>query len=218
MSQTAIASGTVTEKFPLPIQNAPSDTAEEEPRPRQWTRAEYYRAAEKGIFHPDERLELIRGEIFRMSPQLKLHVSGVYRSTDVFTAMVDKVTRHVRAQAPITLRNNTEPEPDVVVVQGHPSEFVKRDCTSKDVSLLLEVSDATVYFDRNRKAQIYAEDGITDYWLLNVRARQLEVRRDSQNGVYQTKTVYGETESVAPLFAPQTLVAVVDILPPVLVP
>lgn len=221
MSQTAIAAGAVSEKFPLP-QAIESDISDEEPRPRLWTREEYYRAAEKGIFHPEERLELIRGEIFRMSPQQKPHVSGIYRSSHVFEAIVeqmaDGVTRHVRAQAPITLRNDTEPEPDVVVVQGHPNDYVIRDCGSTDVLLLVEVSDATLSYDRNRKAAIYAEDGIADYWVLNLRVRQLEVRRDPQNGGYQTKNVHNENESVAPLFAPQNPVLISDVLPPILVP
>ena len=194
----------------------------DQPRARLWTREEYYRAAETGIFHPEERLELVRGEVFRMSPQQKPHVGGVYRSTHVFEAMVEQMTdgvlRYVRSQAPVVLRNDTEPEPDVVVALGKSEDYELRDCLSTDVLLLIEVSDATLSYDRNRKAQIYAENGITDYWVLNLRARELEVRRDPQNGVYQTKTIYKEAETVAPLFAPQNAVLVSDLLPRVLVP
>lgn len=201
------------------VEDVPFD---EEPRARLWTRAEYHHADEDGIFGPDERLELIRGEIVRMSPQQKPHVGGVYRSSHVFEdvveAMTDGVARHIRSQAPIVLSNNTEPEPDVAVVLGNHEDYELRDCTGRDVLLLIEVSDKTLSYDRNRKAQIYAEEGIADYWVLNVRGRQLEIRRDPQNGVYQTITAYNETESVTALFAPQILVAVFDLLPRVLVP
>ena len=196
----------------LALHEAEGDN-QNEPRPRLWTTAEYYRAAELKLFHPEERLELIRGEIFRMSPQLRPHVSGVYYSSHVLEKMTDGVTCHVRTQAPITLQNNTEPEPDVAVVSGGPEDYEQSDCPAKNVLLLLEVSLSTLSFDRNRKAKIYAEDGIMDYWVLNVRARQLEVRRDAQNGVYQTVVVYGETESVAPLFAPQVQILVSELLP-----
>ena len=208
---------TATEKD-LGLHEASQTYQDVEPRPRLWTTKEYYRAAELGLFHPEERLELIRGEILQMSPQLRPHVSGVYYSGHTLEKMTDGRTRHVRTQAPITLQNNTEPEPDVVVVQGSPEAFEQNDCTSKDILLLVEVSVSTLSFDRNRKAKIYAEDGIADYWVLNVLARQLEVRRDAANGVYQTKVIYGETESVAPLFAPQTPVLVSDLLPRVAVP
>ena len=218
MSQILSQAPPVASDKDFALHGANRDYADETPRPRLWTTDEYYRAAELGIFKPEEKLELIRGEILHMSPQLKPHANGIMRADFLFMTFVDGKIRCVRVQLPITLSNNTEPEPDVAVVSGGLDDYETKHPSASDVLLLLEVSDKTLSYDRNRKAQIYAEDGIADYWLLNLRARQLEVRRDPQNGVYQNQKTYNETESIAPLFAPQTPVLVSDLLPRNLVP
>src|SRR5437660_9775379 len=79
-------------------------------RPRRWTRAEYHRAADLGLFQPDERLELLDGEIFkRMSPQNPPHAYSVLSSRDLL-AIAFGPDHHVRPQLPLILNDESEPE------------------------------------------------------------------------------------------------------------
>src|SRR5438445_8736808 len=86
-------------------------------RSRRWTRKEYYRAAELGLFRPDERLELLDGEIVRKMTQKPPHASVVARAAEIL-AQAFGPGIHVRPQLPLILNNWSEPEPDAVVVPG----------------------------------------------------------------------------------------------------
>ena len=183
-------------------------------RPRRWTRDEYYRAAEVGLFRPEERLELLDGEILeKMSPHKELHAFGV---TQVGRIVGDTFGpgHHVRQQLPIILNDASEPEPDAVVVPGEPADYLRSHPRAADVRLLIEVSDTTLRLDRERKLKAYARAGIAEYWILNLLQRQLEVYRDPSGARYRSVTVYRGEQSVAPLAAPQSAVRVSDLLPP----
>ena len=189
--------------------------------PRRWTIPEYHLAAERGVFTPDERLELIRGEILKKLPQNPAHRTAL-RNTAKTLERVLGAGFEVFSQAPFVASADTEPEPDVFVVPGDADDYASRDIQPSDVVLLVEVSDTTLGFDRGRKAAVYADAGIADYWILNVRERCLEVRREpaalSAGGPiafgYQTITVFQEPDEVAPLASPDRPVRVADLLPP----
>jgi Uma2 family endonuclease len=183
-----------------------------EPAVRRWTVAEYHRAAEMGIFGPEERLELIKGEIFRMSPQNGPHATG----STLAESAIQEVFRAgyvVRIQKPLTLGGHSEPEPDIAVVRGKARDYLKAHPTMAE--LVVEVADSSLQFDRGEKAEVYARAGIPDYWILNVLERMLEVYRDPDPGAgeYRTITRYVENDTVSPLAAPKARLAVRDLLP-----
>ena len=68
-------------------------------------------------------------------------------------------------------------------------------------------------YDRNTKSKMYAENGIAEYWIVNLRSRKLEVFRQPEADAYVDLRWYDETEAVAPLVAPGALVRVADLLP-----
>ena len=115
-------------------------------------------------------------------------------------------------QVPMHAASGLEPEPDVTVLAGVPDSYPSTPRPA-DVLLLVEVSLSTLDYDRNTKAGLYAENGIADYWIVNLQARKLEVRRQPENDAYLSLRVYGETDFVAPLAAPNSLVRVADLLP-----
>jgi Uma2 family endonuclease len=182
--------------------------------PRRWTRKEYYRAAELGLFRPDERLELLDGEILqKMSPQLPPHATAI---GDTAEALADAFGRGytVRQQLPLILTDRSEPEPDVVVVTGTRRRYRARHPRSSDAQLVVEVSDTTLRLDRTKKLPAYARADIPEYWILNLPERRLEVYREPVGARYQSITFFGDQEEVAPLGAPLSRVRVSDLLPP----
>ena len=180
--------------------------------PRSFNCKEYYRLAELEILAPDERTELIYGRIItRMSPMGRPHSVCIMNTMDVLEAVFgDDYT--VEPQMPIRLGSGLEPQPDIIVLPGQSRDYTDVPSAS-DLVLLVEISDSTLRYDQGTKARMYAAEGIPDYWLVNLRARTLEVRRQPESGEYQSLTVYSEGETIAPLASPDALVRVVDLLP-----
>ena len=189
----------------------------EYPTRRLWTRADYHKAAEMGFFGPEERLELINGEVWRkVSPQGFPHSSATVLTGEALRHAFG-AGFHVREEKPIVLNDLTEPEPDVVVVRGTARQLLGTP-TSANIVLVVEISESTLKFDQTIKVEMYARSGISDYWILNRRARQLEVRRtpgllaDGQWG-YRFLQIFSEDDQVSPLTAPDVVINVADLLP-----
>jgi Uma2 family endonuclease len=197
------------------LSSPPAEPLEENVRLRRWTRKEYHRAAELGLFRPEERLELLDGEILeKMSPQNPPHSNGILRSVRILNRAFGS-NHHPRPQLPLALNGRSEPEPDVVVVVGTEDDYATKTPAAADARLVVEVSDSTLRLDRGRKRKAYARAGIMEYWIVNLPQRQLEVHRDPVGTEYRSITVYGEQETVTPLAAPQAAIPVTDLLPPV---
>ena len=180
--------------------------------PRLFTDDEYYRLSKYHVLKPDERTELIYGRIvLRMSPLGEPHSMTVMKTMEALRDVFG--SRHiVRPQMALRLSNGLLPEPDLLVVAGQLENYVISPSAS-DALLLVEVSDTTLRYDRHTKARMYATDGIREYWLINLRQRTLEVRREPVNGEYALLTTFQESETVAPLSSPNTSVRVSDLLP-----
>jgi Uma2 family endonuclease len=191
---------------------APASTREG-PRARCWTREEYHRASDLGLFRPDERLELLDGEIIEKMTQNSPHATSVAQAAGLLGAAFG-VGFHTRSHSPIILNEISEPEPDVAVVPGAAFDYLTGHPRAADLLLIVEVSDATLRFDRTRKRTAYARAGIREYWILNLRERRLEVYRDPSSSRYRTAHVYGEPDTVTPLAAPHATLRVADLLPP----
>lgn len=149
-------------------------TAIAEPTTRRFTREEYYRMAEIGMFE-GQRVELIQGEIVEMSPQNNPHALAVM--------IIDRWLQRnlgddfsIRCQLPLVASDDTEPEPDFAILPGSPESHRDHPTTAL---LVIEISDTTLAHDR-RKAHIYAARQVPEYWTLNLAARQLEVCRNPE--------------------------------------
>lgn len=141
---------------------------------RRWKRAEYDRLVELGTFD-GEPLELIGGELIVAEPQGAYHYSGIER-VDYAVRAVLPAGWTVRVQAPISLDDESEPEPDVAVVQGHPGSY--REAHPTRPALVVEVAESSLTFDRRRKGSLYARAGLPEYWIVNLIHRGLEVYRE----------------------------------------
>ncbi len=186
------------------------------PPRRAWTLAEFEHASEAGIFGPEERLELIEGELFQKMTQNSLHAVTITLCLQTLLAMGGGHF-HTRVQLPLTLGDN-RPEPDLAVVQGAPRDYIA--AHPQTAELIIEVSDTTLAFDRTTKQGLYAQAGIADYWIVNLNDRTLEVYRQPApteehpfDHHYRSLTTFSETDTVTPLAAPELLLRVADLLP-----
>src|SRR5205085_10411204 len=120
---------------------------------RHWTRKEYDRLIELGVIHPDERIELIGGQMIVAEPKGSPHETSIGLTADVLR-MAFGPGWVVRAQASVALDDESEPEPDVIVVPGRQRDYSREH--PKRPALVVEVSDSTVSFDRRYKGSLYA--------------------------------------------------------------
>lgn len=173
------------------------------------TVAEYDGMIEGGLFDAlrDRRIELIYGELREMTPPGPSHevTIDVLNEWSVQSVPLDQVW--VRVQNSIGLPAlHSAPQPDLAWVRRR-SYRAKRP-QAAHVLLLIEVSDSSLDYDRGEKAGLYAQAGIRDYWVVNLRDFCIEVFRDPQGDVYRERRVYGIGESVSPLAFPDLSLSV----------
>ena len=193
------------------------DTTKSEPRPHRWSREQYYRMLDLGWFQ-DQRVELIDGEVLDMPPQKNFHALAITLTEDALKSAFG-VNYWIRVQATLDFSPLSSPDPDLAVVPGAPrSHAVAANPTA--ALLLVEVSETTLWYGRNRKAHLYAAAAITDYWIVNLVQRQLEVYRDPVADStqlfgfrYNSRTILDPPDTVSPLAAPQASITVADLLP-----
>jgi Uma2 family endonuclease len=163
--------------------------------------------ARVGILKPDERVELLDGEIVPMNPIGSPHAWCVTRLTAIFAPQIGRI--QLRVQQPLRLDNRAEPEPDVAILRPDAPE--DRHPGPADTLLVVEVSDSSIRVDRGRKRGMYARAGIPDYWIVDLRAERLEVYRDPAPRGYRSVIVLTRDDRVSPIFAPEFVIDVTSI-------
>lgn len=180
---------------------------------RLLTIQEYHRMAEAGIFHPEERLELIAGQIIRKSAKGTAHESAITRTERLLRQRLGEQVL-LRLQSPIQLDDYSEPEPDIAVVMPNPLDYDDHHPYPEEVFLLIEVADSSLKYDREVKAIAYAKSGIADYWILDVNQRKLHVYRLPSPDSYQSETILSEDVTISPLAFPDCAIAPRELLRP----
>src|SRR4051812_11388648 len=179
------------------------------PVPRRlFTVDEYYEMARVGILKPDERVELLDGEIVPMNPIGSPHAWCVIRLNRYFSGFADRFV--VIVQSPLRLGERSEPEPNIVLLQLDTSQ--DRHPGPQDVFLVIEVADSSIRIDRLRKLPMYARAGIVEYWIVDLNAEQIEIYRDPVRSRYRSATLAGRGDTISPLCAPDFAVDVTTVL------
>lgn len=178
----------------------------------RWKREEYERLAAQGFFPPGQRVELVEGIIYDMAPQNSHHATAFRLAQEALRTIFPTGSNHeIRGQLPLALSEDSEPEPDIAVVPGTIRDY--RDSHPTTALLIVEIADSSLLHDRKRKIPLYARHGIPESWLLNLVRRVLEVHRDPVGGVYQTRMILREGDTVSPLGRPEAAIAVAELLP-----
>ncbi|MEM8896264.1 MAG: Uma2 family endonuclease [Bacteroidota bacterium] len=155
----------------------------EEVLKRLVNRNEYFRMAEVGILSPDDRLELLNGEIYEMSPVGSRHSSVVKKITKIIhdLSLSDVI---VGVQDPISFDEYNEPEPDISVVKYRSDYYAKHHPQPKDTLFLIEVADSSISFDMEIKLPLYAQHNIPEYWIIDLKAERILIFKEASNGKY----------------------------------
>lgn len=178
---------------------------------KRFTVDEYYRMAEAGILGPEDRVELIDGQIIQMSPIGTRHAARVSRAMAQFNRALGS-RAVVGPGSPVQLSDWTEPEPDVVVFKPKADFYEMQKPTPTDVLLVVEVSDTSLHYDMQVKLPFYAEAGIPEVWIEDVSSDVLHVFREPAGNNYGVTLALKRGDVISPLAFPDIAIAISDLV------
>jgi len=171
----------------------------------------YHFMAEEGFFTPDERVELIGGEIVEKSPVGSTHASCVNFLNEFLTSLF-RGQYQVSIQNPVILDDESEPQPDIALLR-YKKDFYKDSLpAASDAALLIEVADKTVDFDRSRKLPRYGAAGVPETWLVDLPGEKVEVHFAPKKTTYGMVKIYQRGEDVISETMPNLKISVDELL------
>lgn len=155
---------------------------------RRLTIADYHKMIDAGIFHEDDRVELLDGELYDMSPVDAVHAAKVKRLNQLLVQWFGGRVI-VSVQDPIQLNDYSEPQPDLAVLRWRDDFYEQHHPTSKDTLLLIEVANTSASTDRTDKLPRYAAAGIPEVWIINIKRRVIEQYTQPDGDEYSNRKI-----------------------------
>lgn len=168
----------------------------EEIRTRRFSVGEYRRMGEVGILGEDDRVELVDGRLVEMAPIGTRHLACVVALTHLLVESSGG-RWFVSAQNPVSLGERDEPQPDLSLLTRRPRPDAPAPPGPEDVLAVIEVSDTTLSYDRNVKLPLYANAGIPEAWVVDLRGRKVEVHHGPGKGGYRDLWTFGPGEKIS---------------------
>lgn len=162
---------------------------------------------ESGIILPDERVELIEGEIIQMTPIGPPHIGAVIHLNTLLVRGAGDLAM-VSPQLPVRLGDLSMPQPDLALLKARSNFYTDVHPRENDVLLAIEVADSSVRYDRRVKLPLYARFGIPEYWIVNIPETCIEVYRIPAGDSYQEFRRYVTGEYLAPQALPDLVIEV----------
>jgi Uma2 family endonuclease len=163
--------------------------------PKRFTVEEFQRMTETGILPEESGWEIIDGYILDKMSIGSKHASVVKRLNRRLTLMFSGEAV-VSVQDPIYIDRYNQPEPDIALLKPREDFYEQGHARPADVLLLIEVSDSTVESDREIKRTLYAEAGIEEFWLVNLKENTVECYSSPKNGSYRLAQIFEPGEAV----------------------
>jgi Uma2 family endonuclease len=173
---------------------------------------DYHRMADAGILHEDDRVELIDGEIVRMSPVGAQH-AGTTKILNRLLTLTLGDAAVIGVQDPVRLADDTEPEPDISVLRPRADFYTESHPVPEEILLLMEVADTSLLADRLIKIPRYARAGIPEVWLVDLDHRRIERHVGPTADGYTNVTVITGGQSLPSSVVPAVVIRADDILP-----
>lgn len=194
------------------------DTVEQQQavRKHRFTVEEYHKMGEVGIFHEDDRVELMDGWVMRMSPIGWRHIWCVRQLNRILVLFAhDRAGRGDRFEAdvqdPFTLDEYGEPQSDLVLLKDPP---LGRLPGPGEVALVVEVANTSLAYDREIKLPRYAEAGIPEAWLADLTSDRFEVHSEPGPDGYRKTVRFARGERVESATLPSLIFDAGEVLPP----
>lgn len=149
----------------------------------KFTVDDYHKMIDIGILQEDDRVELLDGEIHRMSPLDPQHVAQVNRLNDLLNQLVGRQAI-ISVQNPVALDDRSEPEPDIALLRRRDDYYASSHPTAYDVLLLIEVANSSIVYDRTVKLPRYAAAGMCELWIVDMKRRTVELYADPSGDEY----------------------------------
>ncbi len=167
----------------------------------------YYKMAEAGILTQNDRVELIGGEIYDMTPIGSTHAGKTNRLNRLFARAAADGIALVSVQSPLRLDAYNEPEPDMMLLRPKEDDYQDRHPGATDVLLLVELSESSLAYDRGTKLSLYAKFGVPEVWIVDLRGAAVEVYRKPAGDAYAFKERL-TSGSLAPALVPGVMLDV----------
>lgn len=183
---------------------------------KRFTLNEYHRLAELGFLGENDRVELIRGQIVEMTAKGTAHEVCITKLLRELPKLIgDRAT--LRCQSPLVLPTDSEPEPDLTIVRNRADDYLSSHPKPADTLLVIEISDSSLSYDQEIKLPLYAEAGISNYWIFDLVENHLEVYsepyQDLQNFGYGVKRIILSNQAITLPYFPDSLLNLSKVFP-----
>jgi len=163
--------------------------------PKRFRVEDFRKMTEVGILPEESGWEIIDGYLIDKMSIGSKHAGTVKILNRILTIWAEK-NAIVSVQDPIHIDEYNEPEPDIALLKPREDFYTKSHPTPSDVLLLIEVSDSTVEHDRETKKTLYAEAGIAEFWLINLKNKTIEVYTQPKNSSYYSARILESGETI----------------------
>lgn len=184
---------------------------------RRFSVAEYEEMIRTGIIKEDDNVELLEGWIVEKMTKNPSHTMAVGLVFDAIGELALKGW-FINMEQPI-MTSDSEPEPDISVIRGRRRDYPNRKPQADDIAFVVEVADSSLKDDRQWKLGIYARAGIRIYWIVNLRAKRIEIYTDpyteeAKSG-YRTENFFGAKDTIPVVIDGKEIgqLAVAELLP-----
>ena len=162
---------------------------------------EFHRMYERRVLPPEERTELIEGDIILVAAIGSHHFQCVNTFNGWLVVGVGG-RGIVSIQNAVRLSTSSEPQPDVAILRPREDGYSERLPGPADVLLLIEVSDSSFPFDQKRKLPLYAASGIPELWITQVARKRVLVHRNPSGAGYEDVQIVRRDGVLSPQACP----------------
>ncbi|MEM1320040.1 MAG: Uma2 family endonuclease [Bacteroidota bacterium] len=171
-----------------------------QPARRLITVKEYQLMAASGILTEQDRVELVNGEIFHMSPIGSRHAACVNRMANhLIQQLLANVI--VSVQNPVVINEHSCPEPDIALLRPADHYYADQHPGPDDILLLIEVAETSIVYDREVKLSLYASAGVAECWLVDLENNWIESYRLPSGGAYKIRELLRPGEQIQTAFS-----------------